>query len=431
MDSMKRYLLAGFLLCLLLGCAGYTGEPTPDVLATQAAMNTRVAMTKTAAPTATVGLATQTTMPVGTAVPLPTGSLLPGEMEGCGLEGLLAPENLDSFRLTEEFSWEGTASDGSELSEQMAATVELVREPPALWASLKSNAEEMSTTLGIMGLGGDTLEIYMVEGSLYMSLFGGWIQMSPEAAGAEFEPAGAFLDQGGTGFTSAYTMCQWIDQGEYVSLETYKGIVARHYRFDETSFDLEALPRGMEIEAASGDLHVAAEGDYIVHLDLVVEGTNLAGPDEAQGPMLQQGTLTYRSDLSAINEPLAIVLPAEVVQATSLPDEIPIPEGAKTLMAGEMLGMRIFLLMTDRMPSGVADFYRGAMPERGWTVNRASVSAGTHSFEFTKDDRIAMVQVSTDPRSGKTLVAILPRGVSDPAFPLDLGNLFPSELFGP
>lgn len=132
-----------------------------------------------------------------------------------------------------------------------------------------------------------------------------------------------------------------------------------------------------------------------------------------------------------INEPLAISVPAEVVQATSPPEEIPIPTSAETLIADETFGMRIFLLLPEEPPGDVAEFYREAMPAQGWTAKRAGASGGTYNFEFTKEDRIALVQVSTDPASGGTLLAILPRGVTDPALPLDPGSLFPSELIGP
>jgi hypothetical protein len=313
------------------------------------------------------------------------------------------------------------------VSELVTTTIEFVREPLAMHATVTSDIEGLELFLGFMGLEGDTIETYMIEGSLYMAFFGSWMETSVEAMGTAFDLGGLSLPSDGSGpdlsglplgptevgFSGTYTVTQWLKEAAYVGQETYSGVATRHYTLDESSFNLEALPAWMAVEAASGDLYLAQDGNYVVRLDLTVEGTNLSGPTPSEEPRLQEGTLKYRATLSAINEPLTIELPEEARQATSLPEDIPVPDDAQKLLGGGLFGMTLFGYLSDRAPAEVASFYSEAMPELGWTSVKAEGSPPQYRFEYAKGDRTIVVEIEVEPQMGKTLIAISTGGPED------------------
>jgi hypothetical protein len=436
---MRRAVAMLLVGCWLLGCAGagrYVPGRSGNRMATSVAAQqtllarqTSVSEQQTAQPSsgatdelAITGPAQPTpgtqVPPSGTASPAATGVATPpaGTPSPAGTLGsLVPPDNLESYRFVEEIGFEGTAPDGVEVSELVTTTIELVREPLAMHATVTSDIEGLELFLGFMGLEGNTIETYVIEDSLYMAFFGSWMETSVEAMGTAFDLGGLSLQSDGSGlpfgptevgFSGTYTVTRWLKEAVYVGQETYSGVVTRHYTLDETSFDPEALPTGMAIEAASGDLHLAEDGNYVVRLDLTAEGINLSGPTPGEGPRLQEGTLNYRATLSAINEPLTIELPEEARQATSLPEDIAVPDDAQKLMGGGLFGMTLFGYVSDRSPAEVASFYSEAMPELEWTKVKADGSPPQYRFEYAKGDRTIVVEIDAEPEMDKTLIAI-------------------------
>lgn len=434
-------LLVGFWLVGWVAACGYLPGRSENQMATSVAAQqtmlarqTSVAEQQTAQPSsgATDGLASTGTVqpapgtqvpPSGTMSPAVTGVATPlaGTPSPAGTLGsLLPPDNLESYRLVEEIGFEGTAPDGVEVSELVTTTIELVREPLAMHATVASDIEGLELFLGFMGLEGNTIETYVIEDSLYMAFFGSWMETSVEAMGTAFDLGGLSLpsDESGpdlsglpvgpteVGFSGTYTVTQWLKEAVYVGQETYSGVATRHYTLDQSSFNPEALPSGMTIEAATGDLHLAEDGNYVVRLDLTVEGTNLSGPTPGDAPRLQEGTLTYRATLSAINEPLTIELPQEARQATSLPEDIPVPDDAQKLLGGGLFGMTLFGYISDRAPAEVASFYSETMPELGWTNVKAEGSPPQYRFEYAQGDRSIVVEIDAAPEMEKTLIVI-------------------------
>ncbi len=337
--------------------------------------------------------------PTDTPAPIPT-------LEPLDPSRLMPPEDLDSFVFTEEVSWEGTAPDGTEASYQSSTIVKYVGDPQAIQFTGSSNEPTMQMALAAAGVEGDTMDVYVVEGSMYIPVLGSWMQVSLDVPESLIDLGELPFDPEHLTLGEAYTVTQWLEIAQYEGPETYNGTEAVHYSFDETAFDLDLLPAGMEFEEASGNLYVAVEGGYLLHLDMTLSGTGLVLSAEAEEPTLSEGTLEYTSDLTSINEPVTIELPEEVVQATSLPEDIPMPPDADQLMAYDLMGTRSFLFASDSSPEDVAAFFGAEMPENGWTESDAAEEAGAYAFIYTQNDRSVKLDFGPDDASDKTLIRI-------------------------
>ena len=404
---MHRRLLVLLLLGLLgvaCGCASVPGSSSDiDPVATQMAMNTKVALKKTAGPTLTAeALSTSGLEAAPTEPPVKTPSADPARR--LDLLTLGPPQEADSYRLVEKVAWHGLDAQGVEVSEQVTTSIEFVREPSAMHVSISTDAEEMAEAMGMFGLQGDTVEFYMLDNSIYLWMFGGWMQMSLDALTLGFGFGEMPLDSGEMDFSGTYSVTHWLKDATYVGLESFDGQDTNHYKLDNDSFDLAALPAGMEVETVSGDLYTAAEGNYIVHMDLKLQGANLTSPLQQDEIRLSEGSLNFQSSLSAVNAGLTIELPEEVELATSPPDDVPIPEGAKQLAGANMFGASMFALLIEAPPEEMAAFYAAEMPEFGWSEVEGDESEAMFSAKYAKDDRTITVEIDGGSMLGTSIM---------------------------
>jgi hypothetical protein len=166
----------------------------------------------------------------------------------------------------------------------------------------------------------------------------------------------------------------------------------------------------MVLEAAEGDLYLAEEGDYVVFLDATLEGENLEAPTGPPEHRLHEGTLHYSTSMTAINEPLTIEVPAEVLGATRLPEDIPLPDRVDQILGGEFMGMRMHAFLADDPPASVVSFYTVAMREGGWIQDTVEETGDAYRLEYSKGDRSILVDVSVEPDADKTFLAITSGG---------------------
>jgi hypothetical protein len=423
-DPVHRRIVSFFALCMLVaacGCSAVPGSaPDIDPVATQMAINTRVSAKKTAGPTLTAE-ALKTPQPATPETPEATAA--PGAGGDLELVMPVPPRDLDSYSLTERIGWDGVAAGGIEVAQQITTSIEYVSEPPAMHMSVTSDAEEMAEAMALVGLEGDTIEFYMLEGSIYMWLFGGWMQMSFDALTMGLGFGEMDFGQGEMDFSSTYTMTQWLQDATYVGQEDVGGQTANHYTLSTDSIDLGSLPLGMEVETVTGDLYTAVEGNYIVHLDMTLEGSNLTMPNQAGETVLAEGRLAYQSSLSSVNEALTIELPADVTESTSPPADIPVPAGAVQVMGATMFGASMFAFFTDAPPEDVAAFYASEMPEFGWKqveMGEEEPSEAMFSTKYSKDEQTITVEIDGDATFGTSVM--LSSGDPDQFFPFAPGQ---------
>jgi hypothetical protein len=379
-----NWILLTFLLAgLILGLAACGGEATP-----------------TAVPTEVSEAATDTPVPEPTDTPVPptdtpvppTDTPQPTEepAEDLDVGGLEEPADLDSFRTSFEISWDGTATDGSAVTGSMDLLIEFVRDPRAQHISIGGDfpgLEELGVTEGT------TMEIYVVEDTMYMNLFGSWLQMpADEQSTAEFEQMA---------FIASEDMLQDLSDTTYEGRETVNGIETKHYSFDETSFN-PADMEGMEIEEANGNVYIAVDGNYLVHMDVSMTGANLALPTGDVDQTLQNGTMEIVLDLYDVNEPFTIELPEEALSSEGLPftepepgegvsADMPIPDDAEELYASSSG------LITFESPSSTEDlasFYQTEMPANGWAEIKVEQIMEMFDMEYHKDNRTATFTIA-------------------------------------
>ena len=189
--------------------------------------------------------------------------------------------------------------------------------------------------------------------------------------GEQLEPAG---------------LLNFVIGADEAGAETVNDIAVTHYTFDQRAL-------GQEDRAEStGEMWVATEGGYVVKYVLSTTG----GADTFGEGI--EGTLHYDYELTSVNQPVEIILPADcplgIVDAPQLPD------------ASNVLNMP-GLLSYDTASSleDAAAFYQTELPESGWTVfGEPAIFDTAALLVFTKDDQTMTVNISAE--NGVTTVHI-------------------------
>lgn len=401
MKPLKLALFAVLLAFLTMGLAA-CGDASEQAPATEAA-NASAAATNTSVPNPT-----DTPLPPPSATPQPEAtevleptessppSIEPSDTQGLDLGGLQQPSDLDSFRSNLTISWQGTYTDGTEVSESMMVDVEFVREPPAQHVSISGDFPGMED-LGMEE--GQALEMYVAEGMMYMNLFGSWLQAPAEEGG---------LDADEMAFVATEEMLKGLQDAEFQGTTTYNGIEADHYTFTETSFSPDDMPEGMDVEEASGNIYIAQDGNYVVHMDVTMSGANIELPTGEAGQVLQAGTMEVIVDLTDINEPITIQVPEEAQASGQPPDDIPLPDNAEDVQVLDFMGMITFY--TESTSQEVAEFYQAEMPNYGWSEETVEQMGDTFSLEFVKSIQTAAFLISLDTETNQTSVLITVEG---------------------
>lgn len=169
--------------------------------------------------------------------------------------------------------------------------------------------------------------------------------------------------------------------------ETVNGMAADRYTFDERALG------GLGIVESGGEMWVASEGGYIVKYLVTTEGNA-----DYFGEGIE-GTLTWDYELTDINGPVTIELPADcpagMVDAPLLPD------------ASDVLNMPSILNYDSSTSlAEAAAFHQEQIPNLGWALIREPAITETNALmEFTQGDQNLTVIITSD--AGVTTVNIL------------------------
>ena len=377
MKNPKWLLIAVLLASLVLTVAACAAsEPT----AAPAPTNTPIPPTDTPAPpTDTPVPPTDTPEPTDTPAP-PTETPEPaGEpAEELDLQALAMPTDLTSYRMQMLMRVNGMEA-GEEVSMVLDMSMEFTSEPPAQHALISMEGVEDAEAFG-------NIEMYIVEDTMYMRLGEDWMSMPAE--GDPLSEIGAFSSD------------------EILEDTEVNDIQVQHWTFDKQ--DLEGCATALQLEdlgelsEARGDLYIAAEENYLVRMELVLEGSNLASALE-EGGTLDQARIEILMDLSDINKPFTIELPEEATGSGSgLPEDIPLIADAEEVTS--LMGFITF--MSPSTPEEVTEFYKIEMANNGWSEVSAEEMAGMFLLEYLKDGRTASLMISEDSETGKTSVLI-------------------------
>lgn len=386
MKQMKWLLLLVLLASLALGlaaCGGST-EPTspPAEEPTQASAaqpTDEPAEEPTQAPEPTAE-------PTDTPLPEPTDTPEVAEEEEFDLSSLSSTTELSSYRSTMLITTVALVN-GQEETQTIDFNVEYTSEPLAQHISMSGEA---------LGADGETVEMYLVEDTMYMQMGDQWLSLP--ATEGDFNTdtlisADSLLED----------VCGWQDEGR----DEIDGIKVRHWTFTKEDFDecmlLEDLANMGELTDAGGDLYVAEDGNYVVLMEMFFEGEDLDLQLGEEGEDVTAQRMEIRYETSDVNETFTIEVPAEALEAGALPEDIPFPDDAADV--NNMFGMITF---TSAMgPEAVFTFYQEEMPNSGWTEVSAEAMSGLWMMEYTQDGRTASFVISEDDSGNASVMVTL------------------------
>ena len=217
------------------------------------------------------------------------------------LKDLVNFTEMTSFRAGTQLRISGTAG-GESLQREEEYLVEFIREPMAQHSqrSVRGMHDQVKTIRS---------DVYQLPDTTYTFVDGEWRREPTTEIRIEGDWINAHGWLEGT--------CGWEQQADV----EYEGILAHHWTM--TKEDGLACPselRGTaDLTGYSGDLLVAVDGNYILHLELILEGTDLKGWSAPGDPVLDEGRVVIVLDVKDVNQSFVIQPPEEALSGEAAP----------------------------------------------------------------------------------------------------------------
>ena len=394
MKHAKWLLLLVLLASLALGLAACGGDTEPTSPPAEQPTEVSEAEAKpTDEPTLEPTQAPEPTTPP-TDTPLPEPTEAPPEVEEeedeFDLSSLSSTNELSSYRSTMSVTMV-VDNNGQEEEQTIEISIEYTSEPKAQHIIMSG------AVAGPDGEGG-TIEMYLIEDTMYMKMEDQWLSLP---ATEEDLDTDAFI----TPDTMLEDLCGWKKEGR----DEIAGVDVEHWTFTKEDIDecmSEELADIGELSQASGDLYIAEDDNYVVLMEISFEGEDL---DMDLGET-DEGAKAVRMEIhyetTDVNEPFTIEAPAEATESSSLPDDIPVPDG--TSGVNNMFGMINYT--SETAPEEVHAFYQEEMPNNGWTEVSAEAMSGLWMLEYTKDGRTANIMITEDDSGNASVMITVAEG---------------------
>lgn len=352
MKHSRIVAIAVLLLALVAILAACGGEPTP-------------------APTDTVPPPTSTPMP-------------PAELS---LDELSSPSDLTSYRANITMRISGTDA-GEAIDTSLEFLMEYTGEPQAQHIRMSGQGMEEIESMGVV-------DMYQVEDTTYIQFGDQWLSVPTTdeitATMGIIQPQDLLDDT-----------CGWQQQG----YTEYEGIETQHWTLSTVDVQSCMTAENMggigNITEASGSLYLTKDGKHIVHMDMILAGSQLEASLGGEGQVLDEGRMEITFDVRDINQPLTIEVPQEALASGALPEDIPIPEDAEELTNA----FGVITYKTAQTPAEISEYYRAQMPANGWTEVSAEELSGMFMLEYSKEGRTVTMTINADEDSGRTSVLI-------------------------
>jgi hypothetical protein len=383
----RRWILIAALLAglvLVLAACGGGDDPTPTQAEPTQAAQAKPTEEPQPEPTDTQPPPTATSAPE--AEPTEEPEPEPVEDETLDPTTLSATAALSSFRSNMRIVITAD-EDGEEAEQVLEFAIEYTSDPEAQHITMSGS------DFGDAGAA-DVIDSYVVEGTMYTRFDDQWMSF-PATEG----------DLGAEGLIDPDEMidgtCGWKKE-ERTDID---GVPSQHWTLSYEDMMECAPPTELatmgELSDLGGDIYVALDEGYITQMDIYYIGEGLdLGLDEASEEQ-KAGRIDFHYTVTDANEPFTIELPEEAKASSTRPEDLPIPDDAEEVST--MFGMTLFT--SPSKPEEIADFYKAAMADYGWTETDSSEMAGMFMLEFTKDNQTASLIINTDD-SGDTSVMI-------------------------
>jgi hypothetical protein len=172
---------------------------------------------------------------------------------------------------------------------------------------------------------------------------------------------------------------------EEAGTETVNGTAANHYTFDERAL-LESA-----VADTTGEVWLASDGGYVLKLTR----STTAGTDYFGGA---SGSMTWQYDLTEINQPLDMALPAGCqIDAPAMPD------AANLVVLPRSMGFDTASSVAD-----IRQFYGDELAARGWTPSgEPLVAPDSLLIAFAKGGEVMQVMATPAEAGTGTHVDVL------------------------
>lgn len=378
--TLKHLLLSSLVLLLLLAACGGAGTATeaPAAATTAPATNTPVPPTATPippTPTPVPPTATPTPMPTEEAQPAATATTAAEATDNAVISKQLS-DLFDSYRSTTTYQLETTYPDGTTQTESVTMTSSWVKADNAYGYNTQVDMSNLAA--GSEG-GPQNMSIYAVDDMAYINVGGEWLSTS---RGQEQDMVPLFFNA--EDFTAGMG---GLDTMQRKGKEKLNGIDTIHYVFNKADL-LPGLLQGLEngdqgtVESYEGDVWIAADGNYIVKMEIHATVKDVPQTDDSGNQQLTKQALALTFEVRDINTDITIELPADAPQPGAVevpgfaPGEFPMP--AETTMTASMAG--IVQLHSTLSQDEVNSFYDDELAALGWQKQEGFMPT------WTKDD---------------------------------------------
>jgi len=296
----------------------------------------------------------------------PTDEPEEADVDDTGL-ALKSAELFDSYRETTKM----TSKEEGKAEEWWEITVEYERKTPAKRIVTRGSDNEGNVP---------ETEMIQIGDTTYMNMGDEWIAM---------QQTGEDLVASEHSF--------WGDPGNFMGSGNCKfqgkdkidGLTAKHYRCtDKLLFSKYQDPSGARINSGQIDTWVSTKYDVAIKTVVEWKGVTSEG-DKVEFKM--------ESQITDINKPINIEPPAGVT-APSVPEDVPIIEGAANL---SLMG-NIITYETTKSADDASSFYKAEMVAKGWKQESGMVPM---MLQFTKGERSAQIMIAGEDQ--KTSVTIM------------------------
>lgn len=323
--------IALLAIVLLAACGGAKKAPAATPLPT----NTPVPPTNTPVPptkTPTPSTSTSVTQPTATTAGEETLS-----------EAEKALKAIDSYRVEYNISGQGTDQNGQKKSYQITMNQEIVNQPtPAMHLVLSSTEGDKPA---------DTYEVIKIGNTAWLNIGQDeWIQTSVNL--------GDFMNS----IVAMGSLPVDEQNSHKKGGAKMNGVPCTKYTFDEKDILKIAKSSDLgQLQKAKGEFCVAKDGGYPVHYKAHLEGQDLFGEGG-------QGSIDFLYDVLDLHKKFNIQPPSAEKSGGNIGGiaikDFPKPEGAKVSVAMP----HTLILSVPGTTTDVANFYRKALPKKGWSL---------------------------------------------------------------
>ncbi len=385
-----RFVLLVVLALLISGC-GSPATPTAAPANTQPAAEAATSLPPTAVPS----LPSPTSAPA--VEPSPTAEPSPAPAPVFEPAALLAAPNLPAFSRAMSEARSGTGANDQKADSTRSVALEFDREQAFTHSDVQVSGVDASG------------QNFTSQAILYMSKAGllseivdvAKVFLSDELAQAYAannmeNPSTSIVDSMNTisETVTSESPFGWVVSPTFTGQETQNDIPCYHYTFDQNALDPAAMPSGMSVTAASGELCLAVDGGYLVHGAGRLEGENLYPSPKSSDVALKSGAIEFKQDIQALQPGYSTTVMAERIKQVSAPDTIPLPADYRLALSQFMDGGESYMYISDAPIEAITAHFKSELPAQGWSLTGSQENGGVYTYQLSKGDLNLTVTIS-------------------------------------